>query len=77
MNSQVVITLFLKWDFHICSSDAHNNVAMNVPRRCTAAKRSGTQAHSDYPALCGSPDDPFGIMEIAVTGVDQSCWMWK
>ena len=34
-------------------------------------------SHSDYPALCGSPDDPFGIMEIAVTGVDQSCWMWK
>ena len=25
--------------------------------------------HSDYPATCGSPDDPFGIMEIAVTGV--------
>ena len=25
--------------------------------------------HSDYPALSGSPDDPFGIMEIAVTGV--------
>ena len=24
--------------------------------------------HSDYPALSGSPDDPFGIMEIAVTG---------
>ncbi len=26
-------------------------------------------SHSDYPALGGSPDDPFGIMEIAVTGV--------
>ena len=25
-------------------------------------------SHSDYPALCGAPDDPFGIMEIAVTG---------
>ena len=25
--------------------------------------------HSDYPATSGSPDDPFGIMEIAVTGV--------
>lgn len=25
--------------------------------------------HSDYPALSGSPDDPFGIMEIGVTGV--------
>ena len=24
--------------------------------------------HSDYPALSGSADDPFGIMEIAVTG---------
>lgn len=26
-------------------------------------------SHSDYPATSGSPDDPFGIMEIAVTGV--------
>ena len=26
-------------------------------------------SHSDYPALANSPDDPFGIMEIAVTGV--------
>ena len=26
-------------------------------------------SHSNYPALCGSPDDQFGIMEIAVTGV--------
>jgi len=25
-------------------------------------------SHSDYPALSGCPDDPFGIMEIAVTG---------
>ena len=29
-------------------------------------------SHSDFPALAGSPDDPFGIMEIAVTGVLQS-----
>ena len=28
-------------------------------------------SHSDFPALCGSPDDPFGIMEIVVTGVYQ------
>ena len=26
-------------------------------------------SHTDYPALSGSPDDPFSIMEIAVTGV--------
>ena len=26
-------------------------------------------AHTDFPALAGSPDDPFGIMEIVVTGV--------
>ena len=26
-------------------------------------------SHSDFPALSGSPDDPFGIMQIAVTGV--------
>jgi hypothetical protein len=28
-------------------------------------------SHSDFPALSGSPDDPFSIMEIAVTGVYQ------
>ena len=26
-------------------------------------------SHSDFPALGGSPDDPFGIMELAVTGM--------
>ena len=26
-------------------------------------------SHSDFPALAGSPDDPFGIMEILLTGV--------
>ena len=26
-------------------------------------------SHSDFPALSGSPDNPFGIMEVAVTGV--------
>ena len=26
-------------------------------------------SHSDFPALSGSPDDPFGIMEIMLTGV--------
>ena len=26
-------------------------------------------SHSDFPALCGSPDDPFSIMEIVLTGV--------
>ncbi len=29
-------------------------------------------SHTDYPALGGGPDDPFGIMEIAVTGVNHS-----
>ena len=28
-------------------------------------------SHSDFPALSGSPDDPFSIMEIVVTGVYQ------
>ncbi len=27
-------------------------------------------SHSDFPALSGSADDPFGIMEIAVTGIN-------
>lgn len=29
-------------------------------------------SHSDFPALSGSPDDPFGIMEIAITGVNSA-----
>ena len=28
-------------------------------------------SHSDFPALSGSPDDPFSIMEIMVTGIYQ------
>ena len=28
-------------------------------------------SHTDFPALSGAPDDPFGIMEVAVTGVLQ------
>lgn len=36
-------------------------------------------SHTDFPATSGSPDDPFGIMEIAVTGVHAGengapCW---
>ncbi len=36
-------------------------------------------SHSDFPALSASPDDPFGIMEITVTGLyyaekGQPCW---
>ena len=36
-------------------------------------------SHTDFPATSGSPDDPFGVMEIAVTGVYHSehgapCW---
>ena len=26
-------------------------------------------SHTDFPALSGSPDDPFGVMEVAVTGL--------
>ncbi len=26
-------------------------------------------SYSNFPALSGCPDDPFGIMEIAVTGI--------
>ena len=29
-------------------------------------------SHSDFPELTGSPDDPFGIIEVAVTG---KCYM--
>ena len=29
-------------------------------------------SHTDYPALSNSPDDPFGVMEIALTGI---CYM--
>ncbi len=36
-------------------------------------------SHTDYPALSGSPEDPFGIMEIAVTGMQdhtQEYYWW-
>ena len=31
--------------------------------------RINISSHTDFPALSHSPDDPFGIMEIALTGV--------
>ena len=31
-------------------------------------------SHTDYPALSNSPDDPFGVMEIAITG---QCYLEK
>ena len=37
-------------------------------------------SHSDFPALFGSPDDLFGIMEIAVTGIlhsENGAHYWK
>ena len=37
-------------------------------------------SHSDFPALSGSPDDPFGIIEVAVTGIwngDAAQAWWK
>ena len=37
-------------------------------------------SHSDFPALCGAPDDPFGIMEIVVTGLyypEQTIAWWE
>jgi len=36
-------------------------------------------SHSDFPALSGSPDDPFGIMEIAMTGVyhEENAKPWR
>jgi len=37
-------------------------------------------SHSDFPALSGSPDDPFGIMEITMTGEyqpEQAKPWWK
>ncbi len=31
-----------------------------------------TTSHTDYPATSGGPDDPFGLMEIAVTGMNHT-----
>ncbi len=42
---------------------------MSYPMKSFFNYGINVSSHSDYPALTGSPDDPFGIMEIAVTGV--------
>ena len=39
------------------------------PMKTYFDKGINVTSHSDYPALGGAPDDPFGAMEIAVTGV--------
>ena len=41
----------------------------SYPMKTYFDKGINVTSHSDYPALGGAPDDPFGAMEIAVTGV--------
>ena len=43
--------------------------AESYPMKSYFDKGIHVTSHSDFPATSGSPDDPFGIMEIAVTGV--------
>ena len=43
--------------------------AKSYPMKSYFDKGIHVTSHSDFPATSGSPDDPFGIMEIAVTGV--------
>ena len=43
--------------------------AKSYPMKSYFDKGIHMTSHSDFPATSGSPDDPFGIMEIAVTGV--------
>ena len=43
--------------------------AKSYPMKSYFDKGIHMTSHSDFPATSGSPDDPFGIIEIAVTGV--------
>jgi predicted amidohydrolase YtcJ len=43
--------------------------AKSYPMKTYFDKGIHMTSHSDFPATSGSPDDPFGIIEIAVTGV--------
>jgi len=45
-----------------------NMAAKGYPMKSFFDNGINISSHSDFPALSGSPDDPFGIMEIAVTG---------
>lgn len=42
---------------------------MSYPMKSYFNYGINVSSHTDFPALSGSPDDPFGIMEIAVMGV--------
>lgn len=42
----------------------------SYPMKSYFDKGVTVSSHTDFPALGGGPDDPFGIMEIAVTGVN-------
>ena len=75
----ICITAGMLW--HHASSEAAGKLKSMVPEgmgdksypmKSFFDHGINVSSHSDYPALCGSPDDPFGIMEIAVTGVQQS-----
>ena len=46
-----------------------NTVGKSYPMKCFFDHGINLSGHTDFPALSDSPDDPFGMMEIAVTGV--------
>ena len=46
----------------------HEPLTRGYPMKSYFDNGINMSSHSDFPALYGSPDDPFGIMEIAVTG---------
>ncbi|MCQ2347616.1 MAG: amidohydrolase [Paludibacteraceae bacterium] len=48
-----------------------NLAGKSYPMKSFFDKGVHITSHTDYPATSGSPEDPFGIMEIAITGMYQ------
>ena len=72
----IYVAASLLW--HHADDELQNDLAANLPESMADKgypmksffdNGINISSHSDFPALSGSPDDPFGIIEIAVTGV--------
>ena len=73
--NNIFVTEGMLW--HHCSDEArkylNNFLPENMNNKSYPMKSYfdngiNVTSHSDFPALSGSPDDPFGIIEVAVTG---------
>ena len=74
--NNIYVTAGMLW--HAAADDLQADLLKNLPEgmnnkgypmKSFFDNGVNISSHTDFPALSGSPDDPFGIIEIAVTGI--------